>query len=120
MTKAEQEALYTNTVIPAIRENGKAVTLIKPNDGTYDPVLGFVDGEDVESQGYALEIATDYNKIPAHLMGTVKKTVMAIEISKPENNKDKLLIDGNEMLVLGFLETKPGEVNFFYTLFLGG
>jgi len=119
MTEAEQQALKDQTVIPLIIENGKIITLINPNQGAFDPDTGFVGGVPIDDTGYGLELQSNIETVPASLADKWKKTMMCVEIAKPVPEEDKLLVGTVTYKILGIDEVKPGNVSFFYTLYLG-
>lgn len=119
MTEQAQQDLYNNTVIRLISETGFPITLIKPNQGTYDPDTGFTPGVATNDEGFGLELETTDIVIPTGVAEKVLKTVMCIEIDKPDPQIDKIEIDSIQYSVLYVEPLKPGTVTFYYTVFLG-
>ena len=124
MTQAEQEQLKIDVALPLIKENGKAITLISPSSedvGTdYVPGQGFTTpSTPSESYGFGVEIEMDTSTMDATLIAKTEKAMMCTEINKPTPKIDKLLVEGIEYNIHHMTELKPGNVSFFYTLYLG-
>lgn len=120
MTEADQQTLYEETVVPAIKESGTSIILLSKNEGVFDPTLGFIGGgADTPYDGYGLEIESTFESIPSSVAEKVVKTIMAIEIPKPKQLQDNLTMRGETFKVLFVETTQPGNVLFFYTIYLG-
>lgn len=120
MTEQAQIDLYNNTVIPQIRESGTVITLHSANSGTFDPETGFTGGSaDTDYTGYGLETESTLDSIPATVAEKVEKTIMAIEIPEPKQLQDTLLLRGIVYKILFVEPVQPGNVLFYYLLYLG-
>lgn len=119
MVKADQEALYVNTVVPLIKESGFPIILSQTTDTPYDPDVGFVPPVETPYDGFAIETESDYTSIPNSIVTKVVKTIMAVEIPQPKADVDTISFKGEDFSVLHTEPTETGEVLFFYTIYLG-
>jgi hypothetical protein len=119
MTKEAQQLLYTNTVIPLIKETGFLVTLNHPNNGEYDPDTGYSPVADTESIGYAIESKAEVGSLSTSLAEKLVKTIKAIEINEPVPNVDTMTFKGKTYQIIKQEPLETGEVLFLYTIYLG-
>ena len=122
MTYAEQLALKTDVAIPLITETGFAVTLTKPSESTstYVPGEGFTTSDDpVTSEGYAVETEADLTTLSGTIIQQLVKTIMCVSIDEPDPNLDTITFKDKTYKILHFEDLAPGEVSFFYTIYLG-
>lgn len=119
MTETDQQALYDNTVIRLIQESGTEVILKSETQGEFDPVNGFETGTVTETQGYGIETESSFETVPETIAEKVVKTIMAIEIDHPKQEQDIITMRGIDYKVLYVETTQPGNVLFFYTIYLG-
>ena len=119
MTQEQQQLIYDTVVIPQISETGFPITLIKPNNGVYDPDLGYTPGVQVDDEGFGLQVESEFKTVPDSIVQHIVKTVLCIEIAEPTPGEDKILIDDKEFKVLFAEDLKPGTVTFLYRVYLG-
>lgn len=119
MTKEAQEALYTNTVVPLITESGFPITLTHPNKGLYNPDTGYTPTADATSTGVAIEDESLLEGLPTSLAEKVEKVILAVGINEPKASEDEITFKGKTFKVIKLEPLEPGEVVFFYTVYLG-
>ncbi len=127
MDKAAQEQLYINTVVPAIKESGKPLTLIRKGEATNKPFEGYKPGVETPYTGHCIELSATTDGVIETLAKDSLKVIMCTfdddtlmtEELAPTVGSDKIQVGNNKYSILNVQETKPGEVLFFYTLYLG-
>ena len=124
MTEARQQELYNETVVRLIKESGKPISLVKPtsaNVGTgYVPGVGYTTpAVPTTDEGYGLEIEADTKSVSSAIIEQTLLTLMCIEIDNPQPKKDSLTMDSITYSIIHVEKTQPGNVLFYYTLYLG-
>jgi hypothetical protein len=119
MTEQDQLALYNDVVVPLIAESGKPITLIKPGTSNYNPDTGYDPGIPIIDEGVGLELEISEEEVPSSIAGKVVKVLMCVEIAKPEPHEDNIEIESVNYKVLKVEPLKPGNVLFYYTVYLG-
>ncbi len=127
MDKSAQEQLYKNTVKPAIIENGKECTLLRATLATNKPFEGYKPGVTTEFLGHCIELSSDADGVDESLARDAVKVVMCFFIDDTLMTEEHAVVPladtfkmGNKTYTITKVsETKPGNVLFFYTLYLG-
>ena len=119
MTESEQLKLKLETVIPLVRESGKIIKLVKPNNGTYSDETGWTPGVPVEYFGWGITTDEKLEGVPTGIVDKTSATMLCVDIPQPSPNEDSLYIGIVEYKVLYIQPIDPGNVTFGYYVFLG-
>ncbi len=119
MTEAEQLKLKLEVVIPLVKESGKTVKLVKPNNGTFDDETGWTPGVPTEYIGYGITTDEKIEGVPTGITDKTLKTLLCVDIPTPSPNEDSLYLGTVEYKILHIVPIDPGNVTFGFFVFLG-